>query len=42
MTQVLYGPHLSRQGKMWLGCSVAIFDEQGRSLLTHRADNDPW
>ena len=42
MTQVLYGPRLSKQGKIRLGCSAAIFDEQGRILLTRRADNGRW
>ncbi|MGB8984181.1 MAG: NUDIX domain-containing protein [Anaerolineales bacterium] len=27
---------------MRLGCSAAIFDEQGRVLLTRRADNGQW
>lgn len=42
MTQVLYGPRLARQGKIRLGCSAAIFDEQRRILLTRRADNGQW
>jgi 8-oxo-dGTP pyrophosphatase MutT (NUDIX family) len=42
MTQVLYGPHISRQGKIRLGCSAAIFDELGRILLTKRSDNGQW
>src|ERR671927_535856 len=42
MTQVLYGPRLSKQGQIRLGCSAAIFDEQGRILLTRRADNGQW
>ena len=42
MTQVLYGPRLSKEGKIRLGCSAAIFDEQGRILLTRRADNGLW
>jgi ADP-ribose pyrophosphatase YjhB (NUDIX family) len=42
MTQVLYGPRLSKEGKIRLGCSAAIFDEQGRILLTRRADNGKW
>jgi ADP-ribose pyrophosphatase YjhB (NUDIX family) len=42
MTQVLYGPRLSKEGKIRLGCSAAIFDEQGRILLTQRADNGQW
>jgi ADP-ribose pyrophosphatase YjhB (NUDIX family) len=42
MTQVLYGDRLGRQGKLRLGCSAAIFDEQRRILLTRRADNGQW
>jgi ADP-ribose pyrophosphatase YjhB (NUDIX family) len=42
MTKVLYGPRLSKQGRLRLGCSAAIFDEQGRILLTRRADNGQW
>lgn len=42
MTQVLYGERISRQGKIRLGCSAAIFDEQGRVFLTRRADNGQW
>ena len=42
MTQVLYGDRLGKQGKIRLGCSAAIFDEQGRVLLTKRTDNGQW
>jgi len=42
MTQVLYGPRLGREGKIRLGCSASIFDEQGRVLLTKRRDNGQW
>lgn len=42
MTQVLYGPRIGKQGKIRLGVSVAIFDGQGRVLLTRRADNGQW
>ena len=42
MTQVLYGERLGREGKLRLGCSAAIRDEQGRVLLTKRADNGQW
>jgi len=42
MTQVLYGNRLGKQGKIRLGCSAAIFDEQGRVLLTKRQDNGQW
>lgn len=42
MTQVLYGERISKQGKLRLGCSASIFDEQGRIFLTRRADNGQW
>ncbi len=42
MTQVLYGPRLGKEGKLRLGCSAVIFDEQRRILLTRRADNGQW
>jgi 8-oxo-dGTP pyrophosphatase MutT (NUDIX family) len=42
MTQVLYGERISEQGKLRLGCSASIFDEQGRIFLTRRADNGQW
>jgi len=42
MTQVLYGPRLCKQGELRIGCSAAIFDEQGRVLLTRRTDNGQW
>ena len=42
MTQILYGERIGKQGKIRLGCSAAIFDEQGRILLTRRADNGQW
>lgn len=42
MTQVLYGPRLGKQGKLRLGCSAAIFDEDRRILLTRRSDNGQW
>ncbi|HAV76247.1 MAG TPA: NUDIX hydrolase [Anaerolineae bacterium] len=42
MTKILYGDRISKQGKLRIGCSAAIFDEQGRILLTKRTDNDQW
>lgn len=42
MTQVLYGPRLGKEGRIRLGCSAAIFDSQGRILLTKRRDNGQW
>jgi len=41
-TQVLYGDRIAKQGKIRLGCSAAIFDVQGRVLLTKRTDNGQW
>lgn len=42
MVQIIYGDRLGAQGKIRLGCSAAIFDEQGRVLLTKRQDNGQW
>ena len=42
MTQVLYGPRLGKEGKLRLGCSAMICDQQGKILLTRRADNGQW
>jgi len=42
LTQILYGDRIGAQGKLRLGCSAAIFDEQGRVLLTKRQDNGQW
>ena len=42
MTQIIYGERIAKQGKIRLGCSAAIFDKQGRVLLTKRQDNGQW
>ena len=42
MTQIIYGDRIGKQGKIRLGCSAAIFDEQKRVLLTRRNDNGQW
>jgi len=42
MTQILYGNRIGKQGKIRLGCSAAIFDDQKRILLTKRQDNGQW
>lgn len=42
MTQVLYGDRLGKQGKIRLGCTAIIFDENKRVLLTRRTDNGQW
>jgi len=42
MTQVLYGDRLGKQGKIRVGCSAIIFNDEGRFLLTRRSDNGQW
>lgn len=42
MTQVLYGPRLGRQGKILVGTSAILFNEDGKFLLTKREDNGQW
>lgn len=42
MTQILYGERIGKEGKIRLGCSAIIFDDDGRFLLTRRADNGQW
>jgi 8-oxo-dGTP pyrophosphatase MutT (NUDIX family) len=42
MTQILYGDRLGREGKIRVGCSAAIFNEEGKVLLTRRLDNGQW
>jgi 8-oxo-dGTP pyrophosphatase MutT (NUDIX family) len=42
VTQIIYGDRIGAQGKIRLGCSAAIFDEQERVLLTKRQDNGQW
>jgi 8-oxo-dGTP pyrophosphatase MutT (NUDIX family) len=42
MTQITYGDRIAKQGKIRLGCSAAIFNEQARILLTKRTDNGQW
>jgi len=42
MTRILYGDRIARQGSIRLGCTAAIFDEQGGVLLTKRTDNGQW
>ena len=42
MSQVLYGPGLGKHGTLRLGASAIIFNEEGKFLLTQRADNGRW
>jgi ADP-ribose pyrophosphatase YjhB (NUDIX family) len=42
-TQVLFGDHISKEGKIRLGCSVILFNEtKDKVLLTRRSDNNQW
>ena len=42
MTQILYGDRVGKQGRIRLGCSAIIFDDEGKFLLTRRSDNGQW
>ena len=43
MTQIHSGDRIGRNGHLRVGCSAAIFDEDGtRVLLTRRSDNGMW
>jgi len=43
MTHILYGERIGKQGKLRLGCSAVLFDEQHtKILLTRRTDNGMW
>jgi 8-oxo-dGTP pyrophosphatase MutT (NUDIX family) len=43
MSQVLYGPQLGKEGKLRVGCSATIFDQnRNKVLLTRRTDNGRW
>lgn len=42
MTQILYGERIGKEGRIRLGCSAIIVDDDGRFLLTRRADNGQW
>ena len=42
-TTVVFGERISKEGKLRLGCSAAIFDERREKLLlTRRTDNGQW
>lgn len=42
MTKVIFGERIGREGKLRLGCSAIIFDENKKVLLTRRTDNGQW
>lgn len=42
MTEVFYGPRLGREGKIRLGTSAIIFNNERKFLLTQRSDNYRW
>lgn len=42
-TTVVFGDRVSKEGKLRLGCSAAIFDQhREKILLTRRTDNGQW
>jgi ADP-ribose pyrophosphatase YjhB (NUDIX family) len=43
LTRVVFGDRISSQGKLRLGCSAILFDNERSSiLLTRRTDNGQW
>ncbi len=43
MTHIIFGNRIDKQGKIRLGCSAVIFDDNKKQvLLTRRADNGEW
>ena len=42
MARIVRGKRVGRQGKLGLGCSAMVLDEEGRMLLVRRADNGRW
>jgi ADP-ribose pyrophosphatase YjhB (NUDIX family) len=43
MTRISYGDRLGKNGKIRLGCSAVILDENRQKvLLTRRSDNGQW
>lgn len=42
MTKIIHGERIGREGKIRVGCSAAIFNADGKVLLTRRADNGQW
>lgn len=42
MATITIGDRVGKDGQIRAGCSAAIFDNQGRILLTKRADNGRW
>ncbi len=43
MARYYEGDRIGRNGRLLLGCSATLFDEQGaKVLLTRRADNQRW
>lgn len=41
-THILTGERIGREGKLRLGCSAVIFNEDKKVLLTRRSDNGQW
>jgi 8-oxo-dGTP pyrophosphatase MutT (NUDIX family)/GNAT superfamily N-acetyltransferase len=42
-TNILFGEHIGKRGKLRFGCSAVLFDEEhNKVLLTRRTDNGMW
>ena len=42
MVKIIEGDRVGKQGRLAIGCSAAVFDDQKRLLLIKRTDNGLW
>ena len=42
MMKLIYGDRISKEGKIRLGCTAILFDNDQKILLTQRTDNKRW
>ena len=42
MVKIVQGDRVGKQGELAIGCSAAVFDNQGKILLIRRVDNGMW
>ncbi|WP_420643853.1 NUDIX domain-containing protein [Candidatus Leptofilum sp.] len=42
MVKIIRGERVGKQGRLAIGCSAAVFDDQNQILLIRRADNGLW
>ena len=42
MVKIIEGKRVGKQGRLAVGCSAAVFDDQQKILLIKRADNGMW